>query len=226
MNDVPPPTRYHRLMGWHAPAIRRVAVAAAVGLVVTVALAFFVGWPYAVIGGWDTIALIYLVAIWPLILRANGAKTKDLATQEDDTRAIALLLLVGASLASLLTVGFALHLAGQESSGWRVFVIGMAVLTLMLSWIVVNTLFTLRYADLHYHTPPGIDFGDDEDEPPNFRDFAYVAFTIGMTYQVSDTTLRRSVIRRTVLLHALLSYLFGVVIVATTISLIADLLRR
>ena len=94
----------------------------------------------------------------------------------------------------------------------------------MLSWIVVNTLFTLRYADLHYHTPPGIDFGDN-DEPPNFRDFVYVAFTIGMTYQVSDTTLRRSRIRRTALMHALLSYLFGVVIVAATISLIADLLR-
>jgi uncharacterized membrane protein len=93
----------------------------------------------------------------------------------------------------------------------------------MLSWFVVNTVFTLRYADLHYGAPPGIDFGDDE--PPSYRDFAYVAFTIGMTYQVSDTTLRRSSMRRTALFHALLSYVFGVAIVASAISLIADLLR-
>ena len=224
MNDLPPPTAYHRIMGWHAPAIRRVVVAAAIGFVVAVLLALFVGWPFAVIGGWDTMALLYLAAIWPLIWRASSAKTQHLATQEDETRTVALLLLVGASLASLLTVGFALNLAGRESPALRVFLIGVAIATVMLSWIVVNTLFTLRYADLHYHTPPGIDFGDN-DEPPNFRDFAYVAFTIGMTYQVSDTTLRRSRIRRTALMHALLSYLFGVVIVAATISLIADLLR-
>ena len=95
-----------------------------------------------------------------------------------------------------------------------------------LSWGVVDTLFTLRYAHGHrYVPPPGIDFGDAE-EAPDYRDFAYVAFTIGMTYQVSRARhSRRSSIRRIALGHALLSYLFGVVIVATSISLIADLLR-
>jgi uncharacterized membrane protein len=132
--------------------------------------------------------------------------------------------LVGASLASLLAVGFALNLAGREEAAWRIFLILVAMATVMLSWLLVNTLFTLHYARLHYSAPPGIDFGDTE-EAPNYRDFAYVAFTIGMTYQVSDTTLRRSRIRRTALFHALLSYVFGVVIVAVSISLIADLLR-
>ena len=69
----------------------------------------------------------------------------------------------------------------------------------------------------------GIGFGDDGSEPPSYRDFAYVAFTIGMTYQVSDTTLRDRRFRRAVLNHALLSYVFGVVIVATSINLIAGL---
>ncbi len=224
MNAIPTPTVYHRLMGWHAPALRRVLIVGAIGLVAASVLAFFVSWPYAVIAGWDTIALVYLVSIWPLIWRATGAMTKHLAIQEDETRTVVLLLLISASLASLLTVGFALNLAGRQDAAWRIFLIGVAVVTVMLSWVVVNTLFTLRYADLHYRFPPGIDFGDG-DELPNFRDFAYVAFTIGMTYQVSDTTLRRSPIRHTVLLHALLSYLFGVVIVAASISLIADLLR-
>jgi uncharacterized membrane protein len=213
-------------MGWHAPAIRRVVIAGAIGLVAASVLAFFVSWPYAVIGGWDTVAVVFLASIWPLIWRASGAMTQQLAMQEDETRTVVLLLLVSASLASLLTVLFALNLARhQQDAAWRFILIGVAVVTVVLSWIVVNTLFTLRYADLHYRFPPGIDFGD-ADEAPNFRDFAYVAFTIGMTYQVSDTTLRRTPIRRTVLLHALLSYLFGVVIVAASVGLIANLLNE
>ena len=81
---------------------------------------------------------------------------------------------------------------------------------------MVNTVYTLRYAHLHYASAsPGIGFDDSEvQEQADYRDFAYVAFTIGMTYQVSDTTLRNTRLRRTVLGHAILSYLFGVVIVA------------
>ncbi len=103
--------------------------------------------------------------------------------------------------------------------------IGVAVLTVMLSWTVVNTVYTLRYADLHFgSTAGGIGFGDSAgQERPNYRDFAYVAFTIGMTYQVSDTTVRDPRIRRTVLSHAILAYLFGVVIVAGSVNLIAGL---
>jgi len=71
----------------------------------------------------------------------------------------------------------------------------------------------------------GIDFGTGAPQLPSYRDFAYVAFTIGMTYQVSDTTLRDPLIRRTVLPHALLAYLFGVVIVAGAINLVAGLIR-
>jgi uncharacterized membrane protein len=91
----------------------------------------------------------------------------------------------------------------------------------------MNTVYTLRYADEHFRSQAGgIAFGDqDGHERPSYRDFAYVAFTIGMTYQVSDTTLRDTRIRRTVLAHAILSYLFGVVIVAGSVSLISGLIR-
>ena len=86
--------------------------------------------------------------------------------------------------------------------------IGAAVLTVVLSWTVINTVYTLRYADQHFRSKPGgIAFGtEDGQQHPGYRDFAYVAFTIGMTYQVSDTTLRDPQIRRTVLAHAILSY--------------------
>ena len=97
----------------------------------------------------------------------------------------------------------------------------------MLSWTVVNTMYTLRYADAHYryHDGPGVDFGGvRDDERADYRDFAYLAFTIGMCYQVSDTTLRDRHLRRVVLAHSILSYVFGVVIIASTINAVAGLL--
>jgi len=79
---------------------------------------------------------------------------------------------------------------------------------------------------MNFSTSPlgGIDFKNDGD-PPDYQDFAYVAFTVGMTFQVSDTDVQARTIRRTVLRHALLSYLFGAVILAVTINVIASLLQ-
>jgi uncharacterized membrane protein len=97
-------------------------------------------------------------------------------------------------------------------------------LTVALSWLSVHAVYTLRYADLYYRTGGGIDFHDDG--APDFGDFAYVAFTIGMTFQVSDTDLVSRPIRRTALRHALLSYLFGIAVIATTINAVASLLNH
>jgi uncharacterized membrane protein len=226
MTTTPPPTRYHRWLGWYAPAMRRAVIVGSVGLLVVVVLAWFLPWGMAVVAGWDAAALTFLVSIWPIILRADGLHAAQLATREDETRGTAAVLLVGASVASLLGVVFALDLAGRQGGPGRVLLIGVAVLTVVLSWTVVNTVYTLRYADLHFRSrEAGIAFGDpDGPEQPTYRDFAYVAFTIGMCYQVSDTTVRDPRIRGTVLSHAFLSYLFGVVIVAGSVNLIAGLL--
>jgi uncharacterized membrane protein len=227
MTTSPPPTRYHRWLGWYAPAMRRAVIVSAVGLLVVVVLVWFLPWGLAVVVGWDAAALTFLMSIWPIILGAEAAHAAQLATREDETRGTAAVLLVGASVASLVGVGFALELAGRQGGPVRVLLIGVAVLTVVLSWTVVNTVYTLRYADLHYRSRDGgVAFGDpDGQEQPTYRDFAYVAFTIGMCYQVSDTTVRDRRIRGTVLAHAFLSYLFGVVIVAGSVNLIAGLLR-
>jgi uncharacterized membrane protein len=224
MTATPPSTRYHRWLGWYAPAMRRAVVVSSIGLTVVAVLVWFLPWGMAVVAGWDAAAFAFLVSIWPIILRADAAHAAQLATRQDETRGSAAVLLLGASVASLLGVGFALDLAGRQGEPLRVLLIGDAVLTVVLSWTVVNTVYTLRYADLHYRSrEAGIAFGDGP-EQPTYRDFAYVAFTIGMCYQVSDTTIRDRRIRGTVLSHALLSYLFGVVIVAGSVNLIAGLL--
>ena len=227
MTAIPPETPYHRLLGWHAPALRRAVAVASIGLIVAVVLLRFVAWGMAVVAGWDAAALIFLMSIWPIVLRADSSHAEQLAMREDETRGSARVLLIGASVASLLGAGFALRLAGREGGLSRVLLIGVGVLTVVLSWTVVNTVYTLRYADLYFGSrAAGIAFGDSAGQQQlTYRDFAYVAFTIGMTYQVSDTTVRDPRIRRTVLSHALLSYLFGVVIVGGSVSLLAGLIR-
>jgi uncharacterized membrane protein len=224
---MPPQTLYHRWLGWHAPAMRRAAIVACIGLIVAVVLLWFVTWGMALVAGWDAAALAFLTIIWPIIIRGDSSHARQLATREDETRGSATVLLLGASVASLLGAGFALTVAGREIGPPRVLLAGFAVLTVVLSWTVVNTVYTLRYADLHFGSRVvGIAFGDGAgQERPSYRDFAYVAFTIGMCYQVSDTTIRDPRIRRTVLSHAFLSYLFGVVIVGGSVNLIAGLIR-
>jgi uncharacterized membrane protein len=222
--SVPAPTVYHRWLGWHAPALRRLLVAAAVGLASGLALAAVLPWRLAVLGGWNATALTFLLSVAPIIIGADGPRTQHIAVREDMNRDVARLLLLAASAASLVAVGFALGLARHESGAERVLLVSMAAGTIFISWTVVNTVFTLRYARLYYlGAGDGIDFGDPT-RPPDYRDFAYVAFTIGMTYQVSDTMLHARGIRRTVLVHAALSYVFGVVIVAAGVNVVAGLL--
>ena len=227
MTGVPAPTFYHRWLGWHAPAMRRALTAFTAGVIVAVALLPFVPWPMTLVAGWDAAALTVLLTIWPVIIRADSSLAPQLAAREDETEDSTRALLVGASVASLLGAGYTLHLAGQQSGASRVLLIGAAVLTVVLSWTVINSAYTLRYADQHFRSKPGgIEFGtEDGQQHPSYRDFAYVAFTIGMCYQVSDTTLRDPLIRRTAFAHALLSYVFGVVIVAGSVNLISGLFR-
>jgi uncharacterized membrane protein len=226
MTGVPADTLYHRWLGWRAPAMRRAVTVLIVGLIVAVVLVPFVTWGLALVAGWDATAVAFLLTTWPIIIRADSSRAPQLAAREDQTEGTARALLLGASVASLVGVGNTLILAGRDSGTQRVLLIGGAVLTVMLSWTVINTVYTLRYADQDFRSRPGgIAFGENGQEQPSYRDFAYVAFTIGMCYQVSDTTLRDPRIRRTALAHAILSYLFGVVIVAGSVNLISGLVR-
>jgi uncharacterized membrane protein len=114
--------------------------------------------------------------------------------------------------------------AGSSHGDTKAALVAAGIGTIVVSWAVVHTVFTLRYAALYYTgRNGGIDF--NEDDKPNYADFAYLAFTIGMTYQVSDTDLQTKTIRHTALRHALLSYLFGTVIIAATINVVAGLVK-
>ena len=155
MTNVPGPTLYHRWLGWHATEMRRAAAVVLTGLIVGLVLGLFMTWGLAVVGGWDAAAFTFLIVTWPVIIRADGARAAQLAGREDETRGSARALLVGSSIASLLGVGYALHLAGHQTGLQRVPLISVAGLTVVLSWTVVNTIYTLRYADQHFRSAGG-----------------------------------------------------------------------
>jgi uncharacterized membrane protein len=173
--------------------------------------------------GWDLTAMTFTAWVWVTIWPMDAAVTKADALREDPTRASTDVLILSASVFSLAAVGVVVVLA-NSAQGWaKAGLASFAIVSVALSWLMVHTLFALRYALLYYTTEPegGIDF--NQDDPPRYTDFAYLALTLGMTFQVSDTDLKTTAIRATALRHALISYLFGAVILATTINLIAGL---
>ena len=178
----------------------------------------------ALLAGWDAAAVIYLVMVWVAVYRMNPGVTARMAGREDPSNPVAELVVVAASITALVAVGFALARAGQTAGSTKALLIGLGTVSVVVSWFVVHTVFMLRYARTYYGQPTGgIEF--NEADRPAYQDFAYFSFTIGMTFQVSDTNITTKAIRRLALHHALLSYLFGAVILAAAINVFASLLH-
>jgi uncharacterized membrane protein len=207
------------------PTGRRVAIASIAGLLIGVAVSFGLPWQAAELVGWDVASLLFLVLTWVVIGPKSAPGTKVHAVTEDPSAPISDLVICSAAVACIVGAGFALGRAASSTGGKKGELIALAVLSVLLSWASVHTVFVLRYARLYYvggGKGSGINF--NEDDPPDYRDFAYLAMTIGMTFQVSDTNLGTKAIRRTALRHALISWLFGVVIVGLTINVLASIL--
>ncbi len=204
----------------------RVVIAVGAGVVAAVALVVVGGRGAgaAPMLGWDVTAVVYLAWTWASIWPLDGEHTARFATCEEPGRRTTDAFLIVASVTSLIAVAVVLVRVGKISGVVEAALVVMAVASVVISWAVVHTVYMLSYARLYYTgADGGIDF--NQEGLPRYSDFAYVAFTIGMTFQVSDTELQTTTIRATALKHALLSYLFGAVILATTINLIAGLTK-
>ena len=200
----------------------RLVVSLAAGVFTGMIAGIFGPWEAAPAAAWGVTAGVYSIWVWLVVIPLNATDTASLATREDPGRAVADSLLLAANVASLGAVVLLLVTASSRTGAVRDMLVASSVATVVMSWVLVHTIFTLHYARLYYGGEPGgIDF--NEDEPPCYRDFAYLAFTIGMTFQVSDTNIELAAIRRTALRHALLSFTFAAVILATTINLVVGL---
>lgn len=179
---------------------------------------------YAPAVGWITAATVYLLWTWAVIFPMDATATKDHALfhERDGSRHVAHAIVLTASLASLAGVGYLLYATSGDKPDVAAGVVGF--LSVFASWFTIHTVYALRYARLYWTAPdpddPGIDFGGDV---PSYLDFAYLAFTIGMCFSVSDNNIRGRTLRLTVLSQALVSYLLGTVIIAITLNLVGGL---
>ena len=202
----------------------RVLAVAVAGVATALCTGFVSPWQLAVLIGWDVAAAALVAWIWITVWNLDASSVRAVATREDDSRAAARVVVTGASLISLVGVIVGLVKAEQAGGAGKVVLTVAAVTTVVLSWLVIHTVFAMRYAHLYYSDPAGgIDFSGGNE--PDYHDFGYVAFTVGMTFQVSDTDVSERAMRRTVTRHAMLSYLFGTVIVALLINVTAGLIR-
>ena len=191
----------------------------------------FAGLPVRVLVAWNVFAITSVAFAWASILWSNARTSVRAAKLQDSSRTAIFLLVIGAALASLFAVGALLLTAKGLSSGRAAEHIALAIGTVICSWSLTHTIFTLHYAHLFYRhvrgTPQdaagsGVVF--PEEKHPEFLDFAYFSFVIGMTCQVSDVQITSRQIRSTALLHGLLSFVFNTVILALSLNLASGLI--
>jgi uncharacterized membrane protein len=192
------------------------------GVVVAVLVSQLLHGNYAPSLGWDAAAVIFLVLRWRDIWPLDAEQTKNVAADEDSGILIDDIIIILAALVSLVTVALVLTHSGDPTLSEKALKTFLGVISVVLAWIVLHTVYTLRYARLYYSPPyGGIEFNGPA--PPTYADFAYVAFSVGMTFQVSDTNLTQRRFRTAVLAHALLSFIFVTTILAVTINLVAGI---
>lgn len=210
---------------WHR-ASARVGMMFTVFAAVTLATGLLGSWAFAPAIGW--IAASGTLSIWigATVLRLGPDDTASHATREDPSRAVAQGLLLAATVASVGAIVLLLVESGRvQSDGARLALAVAALATVAASWTLIHVLFTLRYAGIYYRAGgSGVDF--NQSARPDYGDFAYLAFTLGMTYQVSDTDITSTRMRHEVLRHALLSFVFGVIVLAAAINLVVALASR
>jgi uncharacterized membrane protein len=184
-----------------------------------VALALGVGGVSAGLFGWDAAAAVYLVRILLSLWSISPEVLRERAARLDEDQWTILLLSVTAALVAMVAVGADLALAkGTPRAGEAAALAGGTVL---LSWAFVQVLFAHHYAHVHWLHGEALDFPGNE--RPDFPEFLYFSMTVGMTAQVSDVTTQSAGMRRLVLGHAILAFLFNAVVVAAAVNLAAAL---
>lgn len=176
---------------------------------------------------WDVFCLGILISAWIFFFTCPPAMIRQIASKEDGSRLFVFFVVVCCSLASMVIVS--LLLFSKTSSPEKALYLVVTVGGMLLSWVMVHTTFTFHYAYMYYgdddETPEvhaeGLSF--PEEKSPDYLDFAYFAFIIGMTFQVSDVVITSREIRRTALAHSLLAFALNTFVIALTVNLIAGL---
>ena len=211
-----------------AKGLRRIAplrfvLFVVVSLTATAAAVPFAGWQNGILIGFDTGAVIFLGAIVPLFRRCEADDMRRQAAQNDANRVLLLVITAAVTIVILVAIGLELSAKGSPSAAK----IALVVATLALSWLFTNTIYALHYAHIYYLKNDGKD-GDrggldiPETPEPDYWDFVYFAFTLGMTFQTSDCEIQSRHLRRVATFHSLIAFVFNIGIVAFTINVLGS----
>jgi uncharacterized membrane protein len=179
------------------------------------------------LAGWDVGILVYLALTYPMMWRADIDHIRRRAGEQDEGAAFILLLSIVATFASLVAIVFALGSAKQAATGEVTIHVLLAIVTILLSWTFVHTIFSFHYAHEYYSKRSDGAIGGlifPHDERPDYRDFLYFSLVIGMTSQTSDVDICSKVIRRMAAIHGVLSFFFNLVVLALTVNMVANLI--
>jgi uncharacterized membrane protein len=196
-----------------------------VGVIVTAAVTVLTDWRLAtrLLAGWNVSIALYLVLAADMMARSDVDHIRERAVQEDEGQVAILALTVVAALASLAAIFAELGAPAGSGGARQASHIMVAILTTMLAWAFIHTIFALHYAHEFYDARAGGGMafpGDDADH--DYWDFVYFSFVIGMTSQVSDVGVTSQQIRRTVAVHSVVSFVFNAALLALTVNLAAS----
>jgi uncharacterized membrane protein len=198
----------------------RLFVAIAIGLVALLVMPQTLRLGTRLLIGWDISIAIYIVLAFVLFLNCDSARIRRLASIQDDGRFLILVLTASAAFASIAAIVGEL---GVKPQGAEQLV--LAVVTIALSWCAIHTTFALHYAHEYYRGAEigGLAFPGNADDP-DYWDFIYFSFVIGMTAQVSDVGITDRIIRRTATAHGVVSFIFNTALLALMVNIAASLL--
>lgn len=217
-------------------ARHRLYIALAIALLVLLLTSNFVDFPINFMITWLAYSGCTLIFAWITIVYSHPSEVSKMAPQRDSSRTLIFIFVVGAAFVSLLAVVVLLQgTAGLSKEAARLHIL-LSITCVAFSWLLVHTIFTLRYAHLYYGGAKnlgllkeyellgGLDF--PHETKPDYLDFAYFSFVIGMTFQVSDVEISSRRIRRLALIHGLISFAFNTVIVALMINVILGVVEK
>jgi uncharacterized membrane protein len=224
MKELPP---FFRIIGF-MKAHQRFLISFGIGIIALLILRQYVPWPIQLIGAWMSYAFAVLLLMWIAILGTHPEHLEQIARMEDNSRVVFFLIVIGGAAASLLAVLLLLDLARNLARESLLQLVALAGFSVALSWGLLHTVFALRYAHVYYgdnqsgEINGGLEFPGEES--PDYLDFVYFSFVIGMTCQVSDVGISSKKMRRLAWLHGVLSFVFNTAIVALGINVFSTVL--
>jgi uncharacterized membrane protein len=203
-------------------AIIRTVIATTIGISVgIIALAREVPIVISVLSGIVAGGVVLLGLIWSLFQRCTASKTRHRAASDDPGRTAVYSLMLNTSFISIFAANVLVRTARPAGHGERTVLVALCLATVAIAWSLTHSTFALRYAHLYYREDAegvgGVEFPGRAD--PTYADFAYLAFTVGMCFQVSDVAVSSPQIRRAVLLHAVMSFVYATALLAFVLNL-------